>query len=270
MSIVKLKRAENPFEILPRATLQDARLSLDALGALVRLASLPGDWEWQAWHLEKEVLKIGRDLRRRIFNELESAGYLNRSLERNSSGRWDHHYNLQLECSNRAAPTSDGFSVAGSTVAGQGGAIQNTELENTQLENTQQQQEPSVEGSDPAAQQGRGGGGCSLIFPSFLNAGVIQKIEDLARALDQLFAQQILDVLAARADVKNPIAFFKKLASAPASFDPTAGLKIAAERIKKKEVAAAKIASSELTPDVAAAAKGAAILAAAATRRPAK
>ena len=267
MSIVKLKRPENPFEILPRATLQDKRLSLDALGALVRLASLPGDWEWQTWHIEKEVLKIGRDLRRRIFNELENAGYLNRSREHNSSGRWDHHYNLQLECSTSAAPTSDGLPVAGVTAAGQGGDKQNRKLENTELENTQQQPEPSVEGSDPATQQGSGGG---LIFPSFLNTDVIQKIEDLAGALDKVFVQQILDVMAARQDVKNPIAFFKKLASDPASFDPTAGLKIAAARLKKKEVAAAKIAASELPPDATAAAKGAAILAAAATRRSAK
>lgn len=132
---------------------------------------------------------------------------------------------------------------------------------------TQQQPEPSPsgEGSGPAAQCGG-----SLIFPSFLNKDVLQKIEDLARDLDQLFAQQILDVLAARADVKNPIAFFKKLASAPASFDPTLGLQVAAARLKKKEVAAAKIAASETIPDAAAAAKGAAILAAAATRRTAK
>ena len=133
---------------------------------------------------------------------------------------------------------------------------------------TQQQPEPSPEGegSGPAAQCGGG----SLIFPSFLNKDVLQKIEDLARDLDQVFAQQILDVLAARIDVKNPIAFFKKLASAPASFDPTAGLKIAAARIKKKEVEEVRIAASELIPDAAAAAKGAAILAAAATRRAAK
>ena len=266
MSIVKLKRAENPFEILPRATLQDARLSLDALGALVRLASLPGDWEWQTWHLEKKVLRIGRDWRRRIFNELESAGYLTRSRQHNNkSGRWQHEYNLVLECSTSAASAGDGLAVAGKTVAGQGDDIQNIDLENTKLENTQQQPEPSNEGSEPAAQSSG-----SLLFPSFLNKDVIQKIQDLAAAQDQVFAQQILDVLAARADVKNPIAFFKKLASDPSSFDPTLGLKVAAARIKKKEVEAAKIAASELKPDAAASAKGEAILAAAATRRAAK
>ena len=120
--------------------------------------------------------------------------------------------------------------------------------------------------SAAAAQESSGGG---LIFPSFLNQAVVQKIEDLARALDKVFVQQILDVMAA-GDVKNPIAFFKKLASDPASFDPTAGLKIAAARLKNKEVAAAKIAASEIIPDAAAAANGAAILAKAAAKRAAK
>ena len=245
MSIVKLKRPENPFEILPRATLQDKRLSLDALGALVRLASLPGDWEWQTWHIEKEVLKIGRDLRRRIFNELENAGYLNRSREHNSSGRWDHHYNLQLECSTSAAPTGDGLPVAGVTAAGQGVDIQNTDLQNTDLQSTQQQQQPAAQG------------GSSLIFPS-LNKDVVQKIEDLAANLDKVFAQQILDVLSARTDVKNPIAFFKKLASNSASFDPTQGIKIAVARLNKKAVEESndQAAKSSFLKDAEAATKG--------------
>ena len=228
MSIVKLKRVEEAFEILPRATLQDNRLSLDALGALVRLASLPGNWEWQVWHLEKKVLKVGRDYRRRIFNELEAAGYLKREKNNNGNGRWEHTYNLQL-LSAGAASTSDALSVAGestagSPTAGQGVDKENSrELENTELENTQP--------PPAAAQQVVVSGGSHLIFDKAIDQNLHQQLSALLQNVEPKLAQQMLDVVAGMGNkALYPIKLIKSFIANQADFDLTPGLSISRKR----------------------------------------
>ena len=254
MAIVKLKRSQSAFEIVPRATLQDTRLSLDALGALVRLVSLPGNWEWHTWHLEKEVLQVGRDYRRRIFDELEKAGYLNRSRKNDESGRWHHEYSLHIS-STRAAPTSDGLAVGGEPTAGKGGDIENTKSEKTDLKNTQQQ---------PAAQVSSC---CYLIFDKAIDCDLHAQLRRLLSDVEKLLAQQMLDTVAQKIIwgrsgeapiVGSELGLIKSFIKNPADFDPSPGKKIAAARLNKKAVddSNRQAAKSPFLKDAIAAAKG--------------
>lgn len=150
-TIVKMVRPVAPFEMILRDTLQDSNLSLRALGALGRLISMPGDWRWELWKLEKDVLKTGRDARKKIFSELEKAGYLIRSRRKDEKGRWIHEYQLfgeaQLATSKikkneppSSEKSSDGKSVDGFSGDGEGvDKTNNTKLEKTDLQKTQQQ-----------------------------------------------------------------------------------------------------------------------------------
>ncbi|KAF0843126.1 hypothetical protein FNL37_0543 [Methylovorus glucosotrophus] len=94
MSIVKLAKFDSGFELLARETLQDSRLSLSALGGLVRMLSLPNDWEIRIGPLEREILHVGPDLRKRLFKELIDAGYIKRSQSRNLNGTWDWNFTV--------------------------------------------------------------------------------------------------------------------------------------------------------------------------------
>lgn len=67
-----------PYEIIPRATLQDARLSLRARGLLGLMLSKPPGWRFATDRLAEEC-REGRDAVRTAMRELEAAGYVRRS-----------------------------------------------------------------------------------------------------------------------------------------------------------------------------------------------
>jgi hypothetical protein len=85
-TIIKVIRPEGGFTVLPNETINDSRLSPEALGVLLRLASKPADWEIRARAVEKEN-RIKRDKRRRIFRELQAAGYSRRWRTRLATGQ---------------------------------------------------------------------------------------------------------------------------------------------------------------------------------------
>lgn len=226
-SIVKLSRTINPFEILPRTTLQDSRLSLDALGALVRLSSIPGDWEWRLYHIETKILGIGRDHRKRIFRELEAAGYLTRSKLKGQGGKWKHFYNLILECTGL---TSDGKAVDGEAVAGEGVDLHNTKSDNTDI---QKPQLLPPENEAPVD---------NLVFSCLIDEQLRSGIYEILKNRND--AQTILDELAATLKtkgkdyIKNPLAWVRKVAKAGVDITP-AGLgraMLREEKIKAKSV----------------------------------
>lgn len=242
-TIVKMVRAESPFKIILRETLQDTRLSLKALGALCRLISQPGDWTWELWYLEKEILKVGRDARKKIFAELEITGYLMRSRCKDEKGQWLHSYQLFAECRKeklntedkpRNGKSSDGKAVDGEAADGKGvDIIHNTDLENTELENTQPQQ--------PAAEAVGSGG--NLIFDKTINQNLHQTLADLLSDVEPILAQQMLDTLAGMGDkVKSPLRLLKSFVNNHADFDLTPGLTIS----KKRQRVAAETEKSKL------------------------
>lgn len=96
MAIVKVKKTEN-YSSLPNATLRDDRLSLEAVGLLVRLLSRPTDWTISVKQLQAELnkeltgkkkKKVGRDKLRDLIRDLKKEGYVTAENGRGSDGRW--------------------------------------------------------------------------------------------------------------------------------------------------------------------------------------
>ncbi len=263
-TIVKMVRAESPFEIILRETLQDKRLSLRSLGALCRLISQPGDWTWELWYLEENILKVGRDARKKIFAELETAGYLIHSKYQDQKGQWQHSYQLFAECRKEKLNTevkpsndisSDGKAVDGEAADGKGvDIIHNTNLENTELENTQPQQ--------PAAEAAVVSSGGQLIFDKAINENLHQKLTALLAKVELDLAQQMVDVLATMGDkARYPVKLIKSFVANQDDFDPTPSLCVAKGRLNKKEVEASnKKAHDTFKADPEYAAKGAQII----------
>jgi hypothetical protein len=88
-TIVRINRHENPYVMIDRTTLQDARLSLEARGLLGYLLTLPVDWVVRVSHLQRQG-GAGRDAIRRIIRELQQFGYISGfgELERQERGRF--------------------------------------------------------------------------------------------------------------------------------------------------------------------------------------
>lgn len=89
MSIYRTKSTVN-FTHLKNEVLQDSNLSLEALGLLVYLLSMPEDWVVQHSQIQKHF-NIGRDKRKRVMKELEEAGYLVRKQPRDEAGLFENY-----------------------------------------------------------------------------------------------------------------------------------------------------------------------------------
>lgn len=84
MSIIKSKHASN-FTVIPNEVFKQG-LSIEAVGLLTYLLSLPHDWVIYKTHLHK-TLSCGRDKTDRIFKELQDAGYILSVEHRNELGK---------------------------------------------------------------------------------------------------------------------------------------------------------------------------------------
>lgn len=80
-------RRKKAFATLYREVAQDSRLSLEARGLLILMASLPEDWEYSVAGLAKKA-GCGKDKLRRILGELEDVGYLAREQSHDSGGKF--------------------------------------------------------------------------------------------------------------------------------------------------------------------------------------
>ncbi|MCS6100105.1 hypothetical protein [Shewanella baltica] len=127
MSVIR-RAQEGNFTIMPNATIRDPRLSIDALGLLLRLVSLPPNWEVHPEKVQEES-KIGDSRWRRISKELIDAGYLTRSKERQENGQWDWVFTVYQESQVPLSPkiqqvdstrglSTDGSSTLGTTAHG--------------------------------------------------------------------------------------------------------------------------------------------------------
>ena len=85
-SCVKFHR-KKAFATLYREVAQDDRLSLEARGLLILMASLPEDWEYSVAGLAKKA-GCGKDKLRRILGELERVGYLAREQSHDKGGKF--------------------------------------------------------------------------------------------------------------------------------------------------------------------------------------
>jgi hypothetical protein len=88
VSIIRVEHdREKPYTIIDNRTINDDRLSWDALGLLTWLLSKPDHWTVRAIALQS-IRKAGKHLIKRLLKELEDAGYLTRNQIRAENGTW--------------------------------------------------------------------------------------------------------------------------------------------------------------------------------------
>lgn len=85
MSVINLPKSRN-YVSIANTLARDANLSFEARGLMLYLLSHVGEWKVSAADIEKQG-NIGPDKRRKIYRELEEAGYLRASRPRGEGGR---------------------------------------------------------------------------------------------------------------------------------------------------------------------------------------
>ena len=85
MPVIRTEKTEN-FTIMANHHLRDMQLSLKARGLLSLMLSLPDDWDYSARGLAC-LCRDGVSSINSALKELEQAGYVARSLRRNSRGK---------------------------------------------------------------------------------------------------------------------------------------------------------------------------------------
>ena len=104
-SMVRLDR-KGGFTVLPNGILRDKRLSLKTKGLFAVLASLPPNWDYNISGLAV-TCNVGRDAIRTALNELETAGYLERSQEHGVQGKFSGCIYVIHEVSKHPLETAD-------------------------------------------------------------------------------------------------------------------------------------------------------------------
>lgn len=93
--IVKVHKIDTGFEIVPRETLQDKRLSLQAIGLLVNVCSYPEDWKLHKTELYKRYEKNKERSVKSAWDELLEAGYVMEKKFRNGR-KWEYEYAIRM------------------------------------------------------------------------------------------------------------------------------------------------------------------------------
>lgn len=91
MSIIRSARKSSDFAIISNTVLQDTRLSMRALGLLVRLLSRPDNWETNSESLAREF-DCGREQMRSVLTELRDAGYMRLVKSQDEKGLWSSRW----------------------------------------------------------------------------------------------------------------------------------------------------------------------------------
>lgn len=137
-SVIVRRKVRRDFTTLDNGLIRDPRLSWKALGLLVYLLSLPGNFRLHLSFLAKQR-KSGRDATRSGLKELEDAGYLSIERSHDSGGRFAATiWHVTDDPKSSAQPNSAPYSDNPYTV------IPNAEFplsENTTLINTNTKQE---------------------------------------------------------------------------------------------------------------------------------
>lgn len=164
---IKKERLTKNFASIPNALFEEKGLSLDTIGVLVYLLSLPKDWEVRADHIRKKF-GIGKDKQQRIFKELEDAGYLVREKVRGAYGRWitgiTIHQTPQKPAVTKNGDTDAGFSGHGQSDTGANGPLcktiskkkysKNKNITNAQLKPSTRRKKPTLDREKKATRSG--------------------------------------------------------------------------------------------------------------------
>ena len=135
MTIIRTPRKERNFTVLSNSVCLDYRLSMKALGMLVRLLSRPDNWKTNSECLAREF-GVGRDQIRNILNELQEFGYMQLVKSQNELGQWSSVWyvfdeaNEQITTTEKVVPKPENQGL-GKPCFGVSGPITRTDLTRT-------------------------------------------------------------------------------------------------------------------------------------------
>lgn len=93
MTIIRSPRVQRDFTIVSNSICLDPRLSMRALGLLVRLLCRPDNWRTNSDTLSREF-GVGREQMRGALRELTEAGYMRLIKARDDRGQWATHWTV--------------------------------------------------------------------------------------------------------------------------------------------------------------------------------
>lgn len=201
--IVKLQRAAQAFELIPRALVQHIGVNQDGKFLAIWLACKPPGWDIRTAALRRE-LGWTRERFSRATRSLQSQGLWRHSRVHRAGGQFEHFYTCLLE-------PEAGFPAPGSPEAGNPACI-----EETREEEIREQQQPRAQRAQV------------VVFSADLHErGLLSKKEQeqveaaLAQCSEnaQALADELAGALRARGRVgergiKNPVLFVKALGQA--------------------------------------------------------
>lgn len=95
MGVIRVLHNEN-YTTMSNYHLRDSRLSLRAMGLMSKMLSLPDDWDYTVAGLAA-ICKEGREAVRKVLQELEETGYLERDQSREGGRFSGYDYTLHEE-----------------------------------------------------------------------------------------------------------------------------------------------------------------------------
>lgn len=138
MSIIRSPRQAQNFTIVSNSVCLDSRLSMRALGLLIRLLSRPDNWKTTSETIAREF-DCGREQVRSVLRELAESGYMILKKEQNEQGHWSSSW-FVFDTPNSPTPEAKeperidpkpGKPEPGKPYAGELGAITRTDLTST-------------------------------------------------------------------------------------------------------------------------------------------
>ncbi len=131
MTIVRAPRLERNFTIISNSVCLDPRLSMRALGMLVRLLCRPDDWHTNSETLAREF-DCGRDQVRAVLRELAEAGYMQLRKEQGIGGKFSSKWYV-FDAPHQPEPEKPeaGKPAPGNPYVGGSGSIPRTDLPRT-------------------------------------------------------------------------------------------------------------------------------------------
>jgi len=129
MTIIRSPRVQRDFTIISNSVCLDARLSMRALGLLVRLLCRPDNWQTNSETLAREF-NCGRDQIRGVLKELSNAGYMRLEKNQNARGHWESRWFVLEEPAGDDQPSAP-LPEPGKQGSGGSGPITRTDLPRT-------------------------------------------------------------------------------------------------------------------------------------------
>ena len=238
-TIIRVAHRRDPYVVIDRRALEDARLSWAARGLLGYLLAKPDDWTLRISDLRKRG-DLGRDALYKQLKLLERVGYVKRTLTRDPKGHVTGVEYLVFEVPEALFPEKPESATPDTA---QPYPAKPTVLSNHHTKEPSDQVTTTTTTTRTTAakrEEPSRGGGRGLSFPKSLSQ---QELVAAKRKLDELppvLAQQLIDELAGHLQANtirgSPLAYLRGLVNRAKAgqFTPEVGVAVAEARERRQ------------------------------------